>query len=218
MVVQSGYGAIVEVGFIGVFLILYISAGRRLFFINQKHPELSKHHQIVLPYHLNLKQPLRNLHISGNKKFPMSHASWLCNHTVQQQCMEISVDGHHFLGIREHLGHLIIWFVRAKLANLCLLPGKHNGDSAVFQAEALLKKEEQKAGGGCSTVSKVSKGPQVGWIIEGITVPTQFCGDYVINYELRIPPIKTNSVFHGKYSCVFFFNFVAQFNHDLYRW
>ena len=70
------------------FFCLYNSAGRRLFFINQKHPELSKDHQNVLPYHLNLNQILGNLDVWGNKKFPMSHASWLCNHTVQQQCME----------------------------------------------------------------------------------------------------------------------------------
>jgi len=87
------------------------------------------------------------------------------------------------------------------------LPGKHNGDGAVFQAEALLKKEEQKAGGGFSTVSKVSKGPQVGWIIQGIIVTTQFCGDYVINYEIRIP-IQTIQYFMESRAVFFFFSWL----------
>ena len=193
------------------FFCLYISAGRRLSFIHQKHPELSKDHQIVLPYPLNLNQPLGNLDVWGNNIFPwvMTFSSLCKNNAWKFQWM-----AHQVLGIREHLGHLIIWFVRAKLANLCLLPGKHNGDSAVFQAEALLKKEEQKAGGGCSTVSKIPKGPQVGWIVQGIIVTTLFCGDYVRNYEIRITPIKTIQYFMESRAFVLFF-FVAQFNHHL---
>ena len=72
-----------------------------------------------------------------------------CNNKFQ------SVDGHQVPGIREHLGHVIIWFVRAKLAlasekkrlhtSTSVFCPEKNHDSA-FQAEALLKKEEQKAG------------------------------------------------------------------------
>ncbi len=154
MVVQFTYGATLEVDFIRVFL--FKSRTFQLvedYFHQQNHQELSKHHQLVLPYHLNLKQPLRNLDVWGNNNFPYVMTFLIMQ---QKQCMQISLSGwpsgSRYTGTSWAFDHLISsgktgrceWKTKRLHTSTSVCPKKkHDSD---FQAETLLKKEEQKAG------------------------------------------------------------------------